>query len=93
MEEGLCDGAVLFHAHEKRTPEQAREQQRRVDDREKLRNERRRQQEVRVLGGSVCGGGGCRRPPAVLAPLGVHHGLCTCVRVCDCVPVSVLVRV
>lgn len=48
VEEGLCDGAVLYHAHEERTAQQTAEQQKRVSERELLRAERRREQEANV---------------------------------------------
>lgn len=49
VEEGLCDGAVLYHAHESRTPAQVKEQQHKIDEREKLRAQRRQQQDVSGL--------------------------------------------
>jgi hypothetical protein len=60
VEEGLCDGAVLYHAHERRSAAEAAAQRDKVAERERLRAERRRQQEVRARAGRA-GSGGCGR--------------------------------
>ncbi len=51
-EEGLCDGAVLYHAHVQKSAEEAGQQQQEVDEKEALRAQRRRQQ-VGVVDDSV----------------------------------------
>ncbi|GFR45635.1 hypothetical protein Agub_g7043, partial [Astrephomene gubernaculifera] len=48
IEEGLCEGAVLFHAHVSKSAEEAAELASRKDEKEKLRAERRKQQEANV---------------------------------------------
>ena len=44
VEEGLCDGHVLFHKYEQRTSEEQLAQQKEWDDKAALREQRRRQQ-------------------------------------------------
>ncbi len=55
VEEGLCAGRVLFHAHRSKTREEADAQEGEVVEKERLRSERRRQQvrAWRWLSGSV----------------------------------------
>eukprot|EP00877_Chromochloris_zofingiensis_P011512 jgi/Chrzof1/6614/Cz19g02210.t1 len=48
VEEGLCDGAVLYHAHVHKSEQEASAQQRQVDEQAKLKAQRRRQQEENV---------------------------------------------
>ena len=44
VEEGLCDGRVLFHKYQQRSAAQAAEQQQDWDERAAVREERRKQQ-------------------------------------------------
>lgn len=44
VEEGLCAGRVLFHAHRSKTQEEAQAQEGEIVERERLKSERRRQQ-------------------------------------------------
>eukprot|EP00171_Calliarthron_tuberculosum_P008953 IDg8953t1 len=48
VEAGLCNGAILFHKHVKKSVEEAASNQKRVDDREALRKKRRMDQEANV---------------------------------------------
>ncbi|CAG9467611.1 unnamed protein product [Pedinophyceae sp. YPF-701] len=48
VEEGLCAGEVLFHAHVQKTDEEKRGLRDKVAERERLRGERRAQQEANV---------------------------------------------
>lgn len=60
VEEGMCDGAVLYHAHESRTRAEISAQRAVHEEAEKLRAARRRAQEDNVRRKQVCGvcGGG-----------------------------------
>eukprot|EP00798_Chlamydomonas_sp_ICE-L_P030067 gene30067-35036_t len=48
VEEGMCDGKVLYHAHVKRSATEIKAQQAQKDERERLRGERRQDQEGNV---------------------------------------------
>lgn len=48
VEAGLCDGAVLYHAHVARSKEEAAAQQAAKDQAAQLKAQRRRQQEENV---------------------------------------------
>jgi hypothetical protein len=50
VEEGLCDGRVLFHKYEQRSAEEAQAQQREWDSKEQLREQRRKQQAREGMG-------------------------------------------
>lgn len=48
VEEGLCDGKVLYHAYEKRSAQEIAAQQAEFDSKEALRERRRKEQEENV---------------------------------------------
>jgi len=48
VEQGLGDGNVMFHAHVKKTPEEAKEIQERVESKVRLKRQRRQEQEQNV---------------------------------------------
>lgn len=48
VEEGLCNGTVMYHQFMKKSPEEAAEQQARIEAREKLKAERKAQQAENV---------------------------------------------
>jgi ribosome biogenesis protein SSF1/2 len=48
VEEGLCDGAVLYHAHVAKTKAQKSAQQAAKDEARRVKSERRQQQEENV---------------------------------------------
>ncbi|GIL97172.1 hypothetical protein Vretimale_2907, partial [Volvox reticuliferus] len=48
IEEGMCDGAVLFHAHVSKTREEAAELASRQEQRQALKEQRKKQQEANV---------------------------------------------
>lgn len=60
MEEGLCGGAVLYHAHVARSKAQVSAQQAAKDEAAKLKAQRRRQQEDNVRRKEVRPGQGAR---------------------------------
>lgn len=55
IEDGVCDGAVLYHAIVKKSAEEVEALKVRKDEEKKLKEERRREQEARVLakGGKI----------------------------------------
>lgn len=48
IEEGLCDGEVLYHSHVSKTAEQVEELRKRTIDKKRLKEERKREQEANV---------------------------------------------
>ena len=55
IEEGLCNGKVLYHAHVEKTPEEAAALQNKTEERERLRRQRRAEQVGRCNGSVLLG--------------------------------------
>eukprot|EP01026_Neomeris_dumetosa_P014827 TRINITY_DN15492_c0_g1_i1.p1 TRINITY_DN15492_c0_g1~~TRINITY_DN15492_c0_g1_i1.p1 ORF type:complete len:365 (-),score=48.95 TRINITY_DN15492_c0_g1_i1:265-1323(-) len=48
VQEGLCDGKILYHRYVQKTPEEAAEQQKEIEEKQNLKAERRKKQEENV---------------------------------------------
>ncbi|CAF1146860.1 unnamed protein product [Adineta steineri] len=48
IEDGLCDGEVLYHTHISKTPEEIAELRKRTSDKKRLKEQRKREQEANV---------------------------------------------
>lgn len=48
IEDGLCDGEVLYHTHVSKTPEEVAELRKRTTEKKRLKEQRKREQEANV---------------------------------------------
>lgn len=71
VEEGLCDGRVLFHKYQQRSATEKALQQAEWDEKAALRDQRRRQQ----VGCAAAGLPACSRAPSLQQGSGLAAGL------------------